>query len=83
MNAEQILVDWLKTHGYDGLYSDNCGCTVDCICPCVGNGLLKCKPGYAKQTCSKDLPCYAECDYDTDGSPCHCIGPKKPDEKKL
>lgn len=37
--------EWLKTRGYDGLYTDDCGCFLDDLGPC-GEGVLSCYPGY-------------------------------------
>ena len=37
MTLREILVDWLKSHGYDGLCNsdnDNCGCSLDDFMPC-------------------------------------------------
>jgi hypothetical protein len=48
MTAKEIIIDWLKAHGYDGLCSDECGCRLDdlmpgeCSCP-------DCVPGYLRE----------------------------------
>jgi len=34
MNVFEIVADWLKEHGCDGLAGDECGCTLDEIMPC-------------------------------------------------
>jgi len=48
MNARDILADWLKSHGYDGLWHDSdcdCGCVLDDLMPCCSDPSL-CEPGY-------------------------------------
>jgi hypothetical protein len=44
--VRDILIQWLKENGYDGLYADECGCFVDDLAPCFGEWSLDCKPGY-------------------------------------
>ncbi len=40
-NVQTIVAEYLKTHGYDGLYDgDDCGCEVDNLFPCG----LECNP---------------------------------------
>lgn len=43
----EIITDWLREHGYDGLFSDylECACTIEDLIPC---GMI-----------SQDNPCYA------------------------
>lgn len=53
MNVKEILVSWLKQHGYDGLYyqSDraiDCGCEIDGLLMCRNYSGL-CKPGIKKE----------------------------------
>ena len=44
MTVQKIVAEWLQSHGYDGLYSDDCGCRLSDLFPrgCLG----ACKPGY-------------------------------------
>ena len=64
MNVEQIVNDWLKTNGYDGLYSEGvCSCVVGELEPC-GEMRGSCESGY-KQPCT----CGEGCDFD--------IGPER------
>ena len=43
--VEDIIRGYLKWVGYDGLYSDDCGCEKDDLCP-WGNLNLLCQAGY-------------------------------------
>ena len=45
--VHEILVDWLRKHGYDGLCNPEieCGCTLDDLQPC-DSFMLNCKPAY-------------------------------------
>ena len=47
MTLKEIAKSWLKTNGYDGLFSidGNCGCEVDNLMPC-GAPDPDCEPGY-------------------------------------
>ena len=47
MNAKKIIKNYLEENGYDGLYTDGCGCRKHDLFPCdsVPN---RCKPGYLK-----------------------------------
>jgi hypothetical protein len=57
MTIREIVADWLKSHGYDGLYcgevGDECGCHLDDFAPCGNqyngpdwNRPDSCVPGY-------------------------------------
>lgn len=47
MNTNEIIKDWLKSHGYDGLYNEEfeCGCGLNDLGPCEVIG-SKCVAGY-------------------------------------
>jgi len=47
MNVQEIVADWLGSHGYDGLfYADaQCACKLDDLMPCDEPG-IDCAPGY-------------------------------------
>lgn len=45
MNVKEIIIDYLKSHGYDGLCNDDCGCGIDNIAPC-DECFLSCVPAY-------------------------------------
>ena len=73
MIVKMILEDWLKLHGYDGLYSADCECScgVTDLCPCDAEGIASCQAGYL-------IPCPGEPE-------CDCnlphIGPRKVDSQ--
>jgi len=48
MNVEQIVKQWLKDNGYDGLCEPiiSCGCRSDDLFPCDSSGIVNCLPGY-------------------------------------
>ncbi len=55
MNVREIVADWLKAHGYDGLYwsetfcdGEGCGCTLDDLMPCEWVDGRSCVAGYCK-----------------------------------
>ena len=73
----EIVRDWLREHGYDGLYYEDCGCSVepDQIMMC-GEPSDGCRAGVRRKDCSGctqlKVGCYVK------GRPDHsCIGPKK------
>lgn len=49
MTVKEILKEWLKANGYDGLaYTDGhepCGCGLDDLVPC-GDVLMDCEAGH-------------------------------------
>ncbi len=53
MNTKDIVTEWLYNNGFDGLYCEACGCSIDDLMPCGGqqSGIDTCKPGY-KHVCS-------------------------------
>lgn len=46
-DIEDIIADWLKEHGYDGLYNEECACPLDDLYPCYGGPCYDCQAGYA------------------------------------
>ena len=38
MTLREIAAEWLKEHGFDGLYSGQCGCRINDLIPCDGPG---------------------------------------------
>ena len=55
MNVRQIVKQWLKKKGYDGLYSSSeCACMADDLMPC-GEYYSDCESGYL-------CPCPSDCE---------------------
>ena len=54
MNVREILAAWLREHGYDGLYTEDCGCQIDGLCPC-GEYDLGCEAGYLCRRSGYDI----------------------------
>lgn len=48
--VKEIIEEYLKKNGYDGLYNadGNCGCCLDDLCPCGIEGIENCKVGYKR-----------------------------------
>lgn len=46
MTVKEIVIDYLKKNGFDGLCSEACGCGIDDSIPC-GEGFEDCEPAYA------------------------------------
>ena len=60
--VKEIISKYLEEYGYDGLYSDECGCKKDDLGPCgLCDEFLGCKAGYINkcnpETCSADGDC--------------------------
>jgi hypothetical protein len=51
-NVREIVAQWLREHGYDGLYwcsgDEGCGCRLQDFIPC-GEILEDCCPGYLQE----------------------------------
>ena len=66
--VREIVTEYLKANGYDGLYGFECGCAIDDLFPC-GEPCLSCSPGYLNncETCicvtQRKTTAY-ECPYD-------------------
>lgn len=78
MTVREIVRDYLKANGYDGLFSPGeCGCTLDDLAPCeggwVGNGIGDCEAGY-RVPCD----CSEECEFHGVDDHYH-IGSAKPE----
>lgn len=59
-NVKEIIIEWLKEHGFDGLYNDayECACLVDDdFMPCESDRIPYCEPGYKNE-------CGDECNVD-------------------
>lgn len=74
-DVKEILIDWLKANGYDGLYNPDggcwCGCNDFAICDYIP---LNCKPAYKQnKSC---LKCTLRCDAYV-GVEMDCWGPEQ------
>jgi len=91
MTCKEIIQDYLKTHGYDGLYNEmgECGCDGDA--PCESGELPDCEPAYLHEckTCeikARGDPCTVQdgegedtCCYSIREKPlCKCNSPLVP-----
>ena len=45
MTVKEIVIEYLKANGYDGLCGEECGCAIDDLVPCDSDP-SDCKPGY-------------------------------------
>ncbi len=45
MTVHDIVAQYLVDNGYDGLYTDDCGCLLDDLMPCCSE-CGNCEPGY-------------------------------------
>jgi len=54
MDVREIVKHWLKENGYEGLYSDQCGCDLEDLMPCCNDGALSCQPGYKVMGCPEE-----------------------------
>jgi hypothetical protein len=71
MTVDEIIVDYLKTNGFDGLCNVECGCPIDDLHPC-GEINSDCVPAY-KHERAKCEGCHG-CgeDYRNDGDYVYC-----------
>jgi len=63
MTVKEILIEWLKSKGHDGLFNEDagCGCGFDDFIPCGGDwGLSDCQPGKKKIATKEDIDEWAE-----------------------
>jgi hypothetical protein len=47
-DVRSIVKEWLREHGYGGLYvaEGDCYCDLDDLIPCLYRKVAQCKPGY-------------------------------------
>lgn len=69
MNVKKIVKKYLEDNGYDGLYSDECGCKLDDLGPCIlGVDMINCQAGYISPCDPETCPADGDCEWH--------IGPK-------
>lgn len=53
MTVKEIMREWLKSNGYDGLCSPGyCGCDLDDLMACCSESVTMCEPAY-KRHCDR------------------------------
>ena len=62
-NVREIVAEWLKANGFDGLYGYDCGCTVDDLMPCSSEGLERCEAGYKTKCDPEHCAADGDCDF--------------------
>ncbi|HUX47305.1 MAG TPA: hypothetical protein VMV58_04765 [Desulfosporosinus sp.] len=67
-DVREIITDYLKANGFDGLYAEECGCQISDLFPCDGP-CDDCKPGYKVPCDPKTCQAYGDCEWH--------IGPKQ------
>jgi hypothetical protein len=67
VSGREMMADYLKEHGYDGLYCNECGCEIADLMPCGGEWAIDCVAGYKHDGCTE---------YRGNGCDFH-IGPKR------
>jgi hypothetical protein len=82
MNAHDMIVDYLESHGYTGLVNQEipCGCVAGDLAPCGGEcmNLEECVAGYVHY-CDDCSPANKE-ECTVEDCPCvgvYCVGPEK------
>jgi hypothetical protein len=58
MTVKEIVKDWLKGHGYEGLCEDECGCGLDDFAPCADGPFPTCKPAMTKVLTAENINDY-------------------------
>ena len=66
VSGKDMMAEYLRLNGYDGLYCDECGCALPDLMPCGGEWAIDCVAGYRHEGCTED--CGNGCDFH--------IGPK-------
>jgi len=75
MTVIEIVKEYLKSNGFDGLCGDECGCGLDDLVACDGD-FSQCSPAYKHKCLGEQCTC--QCDaYDGDDS-VKCFSETKP-----
>jgi hypothetical protein len=73
MTVVDIIVDFLKSNGYDGLVGDGCGCTLDDFMPCGNESCLGCVPGIVLKVICGDCASIDDCEAFTGDKAMNCV----------
>ena len=68
MTVQQIVEEYLKKNGFDGLCGCECGCEIEDLIPCDKSWCSDCVPGFNSPKLAKEN----ECDF--------WMTPEKPNE---
>jgi hypothetical protein len=63
MDVKEIVADWLRSHGYDGLAGPDCGCLVDDLMPCCEVSVYHCAAGMRGPCDPVTCPAEGRCDW--------------------
>ena len=73
ITVKGILIDWLQSHGYDGLCNYECGCELPDLMPCDEIDMRDCKAGYRVACTDCQLRGTDECMQQETWPSAHCI----------
>jgi hypothetical protein len=68
VTIREIIVEYLRQHGYDGLCGDSCGCGLDDLAPCGGDP-MDCQPAHRRKADCE--ACDSVCDAAGEGEWCY------------
>ncbi len=74
MKVIDIVAEYLKVNGYDGLCADDCGCGLGSLVECSGECFADCVPAH-KLTCYQGCQKYDDC-CGTAGDVCYRVKEK-------
>jgi hypothetical protein len=70
MTVREIITDYLKVNGFDGLCRPGCGCGLDDLAPC-GCNTDQCMPAFKR---IRNDNCPDDCEGDVEiGEQCYCL----------
>ena len=59
--VQEIVKEYLTTHGYDGLYNEDCGCQINNLSPC-GDDIIFCRAGCKTMITEENQRYYPDCE---------------------
>ena len=60
-DCRDMVAAYLRQNGFDGLFCEECGCSLDDLMPCGGDWAIRCVAGYKQPGCADD--CGQGCDF--------------------